>query len=445
MSAQSTPPTPAPIPSPVPSGPACRWPGCDRSAAEGNGGAGLCGRDKQRVTKGFPGRLRATITDAEIATFAATWTDRRPGHLAPAIEPTPTPAEVAVAKINRLPGCLGVQAPSPIDPVATATGRAAFARSVCAKAGVQVTEEEVEAFAAPPGGRLPAGSIVSVEAGALRRVTEALAELGAPTEAFVATGEPARPAEIWERPGLLIGRWQQKIYELVCALVPEPYRIDGAGSDSDELALTLAEVSQGLAQLQDLADEREAERDEARKERDEARKERDEARKERDEAKATIADGVRAVGEVTADAQRQIEQITKQRDEARAEVADLQARLDRASESHAEISVMWAAEVAAHEATRRELRAVLDADSAGMRMEVRSAAESGWRSAVETLGALLPDSDPIRVGIAKEMEERARAPGLASVIEHAALSRSGSRALAFALLPVPASEVSHGA
>lgn len=444
-------------------GPVCRWPDCCRSSTEGNGGSGLCSRDRQRITKGFPGRLVATVTDAEVAAFAATWTDRRP--CGPKQVPRYTAAETAIAKINRLPHVLGVPAPT------------------------SAAEETIEAH-------LPAGSIVSLEAAALRRVTEALDELGAPTETFVSTGEPPRPAEIWERPGLLIGEWQEAIYETIRGAVPDPDCIDGSGSDSDEMALTIAEVSQGLAQLQDLADEREAERDTMRKERDEAR--------------ATIADGIRVVGEVAADAQRQIEQIAKERDEARAEVARLQAELaerrahhdvvedgpatrelwsllgepegswpvvalieracerlkqqremmeeatsprehdllahiDMLGKEQAELHARLARAAKEHEETRCELRAVLDADSAGMRMEVRSAAESGWRSAVETLGALLPDSDPIRVGIAKEMEERARAPGLAVVIERAALSRSGSRVLAFALLPVPASEVSHGA
>lgn len=201
MSTESPPPS---SPPPAPSGPACRWPGCDRSPAEGNGGGGLCGRDKQRIIKGFPGRHLSTLTDAEIAAFAATWTDRRPGRgTEPSAPPTPAPID------------------SQLD---------------------------------------------------LNNVSAALDELGAPTIMdCTSSGDPDRPAELWERPGLLIGRWQQAIYEKVCASVPEPHRIDGAGSDGDELALTLAEVSQGLTQLQDLAGERAAERDEARRERDEAR------------------------------------------------------------------------------------------------------------------------------------------------------------------------------
>lgn len=53
----------------------------------------------------------------------------------------------------------------------------------------------------------------------------------------------------------LLSRWQTGVYETVCALAPHPGRIDGSGSDSGPLELSLAEIQQGMNQLIDGAAE----------------------------------------------------------------------------------------------------------------------------------------------------------------------------------------------
>jgi hypothetical protein len=73
-----------------------------------------------------------------------------------------------------------------------------------------------------------------------------------------------------DRIGALLGHWQDKIRGALCAVVPDPHRIDGGGCDSgDPLDLTLAEVAQAVNQLTDRADEKiaalTAERDAARR------------------------------------------------------------------------------------------------------------------------------------------------------------------------------------
>ena len=61
-----------------------------------------------------------------------------------------------------------------------------------------------------------------------------------------------------DRVGALLGVWQAAIYKTICAMVPAPDRIDGAGSDAGALELTLSEVAQGLSQIADQRDELEA-------------------------------------------------------------------------------------------------------------------------------------------------------------------------------------------
>ena len=68
-----------------------------------------------------------------------------------------------------------------------------------------------------------------------------------------------RVKAVADRVGALIGRWQDEIRNTICAVVPVPDRIDGGACDSgDPLDLTLAEVAQGLTQLQEQIDEQKA-------------------------------------------------------------------------------------------------------------------------------------------------------------------------------------------
>ena len=79
-----------------------------------------------------------------------------------------------------------------------------------------------------------------------------------------------------DRVSALLGHWQDEIRGALCAVVPDPHRIDGGGCDSgDPLDLTLAEVAQAVNQLTDQADEQiaalTAERDAARRDAEERR------------------------------------------------------------------------------------------------------------------------------------------------------------------------------